>query len=64
MRPTKGGTDLLTMSDVAGITGYHVQTIYKWSRLGELPTVRIGRSVRVRRGDLEKWLNKQTRRTA
>lgn len=61
--PRQKASDLLTMSDVAGITGFHIQTIYKWSRLGELPTVRIGRSVRVRRAELEKWTVKHARRT-
>ncbi|TKV62218.1 helix-turn-helix domain-containing protein [Nakamurella flava] len=49
------------MADAAGITGFHVQSLYRWSRLGTLPTVRIGRSVRVRRADLDRWLTKQQR---
>ncbi len=47
---------LLTIKDVQEITQLGRTTIYELMRGGVLPYLKIGRSVRIRREALEKWL--------
>lgn len=47
---------LLTVEEVQEATKLGRTKVYELIRLGELPVVRIGRSVRIRRQALEKWL--------
>lgn len=47
---------LLTGNDVARILNVSRSFAYILMRRGEIPTVRIGRSVRVRPGDLERFI--------
>ena len=47
---------LLTIKDVLEITKLGRTTIYEVMRRGELPYLRIGRSVRFRHDALDKWL--------
>jgi excisionase family DNA binding protein len=46
--------NLLTADDVAGIL--RVPKSWVYSHLGELPTIRLGRYVRFRRSDVERFL--------
>lgn len=50
---------LLTIKDVQEVTQLGRTTIYELMRSGELPFLRIGRSVRIRREALDEWLGKQ-----
>jgi len=50
---------LLTVNDVCHATKLGRTTVYALVRSGELPVVRIGRSVRVRRETLDRWLESQ-----
>lgn len=47
---------LLTIKDVLEITKLGRTTIYEVMSRGELPYLRIGRSVRFRHDALDKWL--------
>lgn len=49
-------SDLLSIQEVAEITGLHEITIRRYVRAGELEAVRIGRRIRVRRAALDKLL--------
>ena len=51
---------LLTMKRVASILDVSDSFAYKLGREGQLPVVRVGRSVRVRESDLVQFINKQT----
>jgi len=53
------GSHLLTIDEVLGYLNVTSRTIYRLIRIGELPAVRIGRQWRVRRTDLDQWLNRQ-----
>jgi len=46
----------LTMPEVAQMTGFHVETLRKWSRGGQLKTFKVGNVVRVHRSDLAEFL--------
>jgi excisionase family DNA binding protein len=54
------GEDLLTPGEVADILKASKATAYALLSSGEVPTVRIGSLVRVRRGDLERYLRDRT----
>ena len=47
---------LLRAEEVARLTSLGRSTIFNLLASGELPAVRIGRAVRVRRSDLESWI--------
>ena len=51
-------TVLLTVRDVQEVTQLGRTKIYELMRDGQLPYLRIGRSVRIRREVLEAWLAK------
>ena len=50
---------LLTIKDVQEATQLGRTKIYELMRDGDLPYLRIGRSVRIRRDALDLWLSKQ-----
>jgi len=51
------GLDLLTADQVAEILGIHRSTVYEMIQKREITRVKFGRSVRIRRLDLEKFIN-------
>ncbi len=54
-------TELLTTEEAARILGVKPQSLAVWRLHGEnLPFVKVGRLVRYRRSDIEKWLEAQT----
>ena len=52
---------LLKAADVAQILNISMGLAYRLMQSGELPSVRLGRSVRVRPADLEKFIANKTR---
>lgn len=50
---------LLTAGEVADLLRVSTMTVYRLIRAGELPAVRVGRSYRVRQGDLDAYLQSQ-----
>lgn len=51
---------LLRASEVAAILGIGRSTVFELAASGELPVVRIGRSVRVPRHALYRWIEERT----
>lgn len=52
--------NLATVSEVAAHLGVPVPTLYQWRYKGTGPRgLRVGRHVRYRWSDVEKWLDKQ-----
>lgn len=47
---------LLTADQLAAILQVSTKTAYRLAQMGRIPHVRLGRSVRFRRGELEAWL--------
>lgn len=47
---------LMTIAEVQQATQLGRTKVYELIRTGQLPVVRIGRAVRVRRNALERWL--------
>jgi len=46
----------LTVRQAAEALGLHEQTVYKWSRTGRIPTLRIGGALRFDPSLLADWL--------
>ncbi|PJM74397.1 DNA-binding protein [Bifidobacterium simiarum] len=52
---------LLTPAQAARILGIPTSTLARWrSERRELPYVKVGRVVRYRRGDLDRWIDQRT----
>jgi excisionase family DNA binding protein len=50
---------LLDSKQVIGILGVHICTLQIWTRRGEIPFLRVGRSVRFDPAQLATWLEKR-----
>ena len=61
----KRGPDLLKIEEAAEFLNMGMSTVYKLVSTKELPSFRIGRTIRIRREDLEKFITDHmvTRRT-
>ncbi len=55
-------SDLMTRQEAAEYLGIQPQTLSVWATSGrhKLPFVKVGRSVRYRRRDLDQWLESRT----
>ncbi len=55
-------TKLLSRKEAAELLGIRPQTLAAWHITGKygLPVVKVGRSVRYRLSDLERWLESRT----
>jgi excisionase family DNA binding protein len=52
---------LLTLPEVADYLGVPLQTLYQWRSQGTAPRgIRCGKHIRVRRDELEAWLERHT----
>ncbi len=51
--------ELLTVAEIAGLLRVSTMTVYRLIRTGELPAVRVGRNYRVRRVDLDLYLQEK-----
>lgn len=51
--------DLMTAAQVAEYLQLHKLTIYKYIREGRLPAVRLGRSLRIMKADVERFLEER-----
>ncbi len=57
----RGGGALLSVNAAAAELSVNKFTIYKWIARGRLPSVKLGRAVRVRRRDLEALIDANLR---
>jgi len=55
------GEALLNVRQVAEYLQLNQTTIYAWAQQGKLPAIKLGRSWRFRRDDLEAWLDENMR---
>ena len=51
--------DLLKVRDVAQLYDVTTQAVYLWIKERGLPTVRLGGEVRIRRAELDAWLERE-----
>jgi excisionase family DNA binding protein len=55
------GDDLLTLPEIAEMTGMAGPTVRVWVKQGRLPATKVGRQWMVRRADLERMLAEDPR---
>lgn len=60
----KSNNNLLTPEQVAGILQVHVLTVYGYIRRGKLDAVRLGRSYRIIRKDLTRFIESSRIKTS
>lgn len=53
------GKGLMTVKEAAALLAVSAKKLYRMAALGRVPHVRLGRSLRFRREDLERWLGQQ-----
>ncbi len=58
----QGNLELLTITDVCHVLGMGKSWVYRRVRSGEIPSVKLGRNIKVRRQDLETYLEEQRQR--
>jgi excisionase family DNA binding protein len=56
--PADNARRLMTTEEVIGYLRVNARTVYRLIQTGDLPAVRVGRQWRVRRGDLDGWLER------
>ena len=60
MRPLeRKGLELLSIPEVCQELGMGKSWVYRKLKSGEIPSVKLGRNIKVRRGDLEGYLETQ-----
>lgn len=58
-------SSLLSVDELAAYLGVPKATIYNWSHTGSGPTsIRVGRYLRFRVADVERWLDSQSKTPA
>jgi excisionase family DNA binding protein len=60
MRSTEA--TMLTLQEAADVVGCHYQTLYRRVRSGDIPALVAGGSYRIRREDLDAWLERRDQR--
>jgi len=55
----KPGKEILTIPQVAEILQVHVNTIWRWIYLNRIPSVKLNGARRIRRKDLDRWIESQ-----
>ena len=58
-QPGAGGLDLLSITEVCQELGMGKSWVYRRIQSGEIPSVKLGRNIKVRREDLERYLEDQ-----
>jgi excisionase family DNA binding protein len=56
--------EIYTVPEVAKILKISQSKLYAWAKQGKLPSVKIGKNVRIRESDLVEWLKLQQRQGA
>ena len=56
MAQSHAGARFLTVAEVAGLLRVSTMTVYRLIKAGDLPSVRVGKSYRVREDDVDRYL--------
>jgi excisionase family DNA binding protein len=56
----RGSKRPLTVKEVANTLGYHVMTVYEWTKEGKVPYMRIGSRIKFDPGALAVWMETRT----
>ncbi len=50
---------LMTVEEVAKYLKVEESTIYTWARKGKIPAIKVGHFWRLKKEDIDKWLDKR-----
>ena len=56
MTQSVGRTRFMTVAEVAQLIRVSTMTVYRLIKAGELPSVRVGKSYRIREDDIDRYL--------
>lgn len=56
MAEKAGEPGFLTVAEVAALMRVSTMTVYRLIKAGELPSIRVGKSYRIRRADLDRYI--------
>ena len=56
MTQSVGRTRFMTVAEVAQIMRVSTMTVYRLIKAGDLPSVRVGKSYRIREDDIDRYL--------
>lgn len=56
MNQSVGRTRFLTVAEVAQIMRVSTMTVYRLIKAGDLPSLRVGKSYRIREDDIDRYL--------
>jgi len=48
--------DMLTVDEVATVLRIHRRSVQRWARAGQFATIRVGRSYRIPRTEILRWM--------
>jgi excisionase family DNA binding protein len=48
--------EMLTVDEVAAVLRIHPRSVQRWARDGQISSVRVGRSYRIPRADVLRWI--------
>lgn len=54
------GEPLLTVGEVASLMRVSNMTVYRLIKSGQMSAIRVGKNYRIRRGDVDRYLNDRT----
>ena len=54
------GEPLLRVGEVAGVMRVSNMTVYRLIKSGQLAAIRVGKNYRIRRSDIDRYLNDRT----
>nr|MBN2278290.1 helix-turn-helix domain-containing protein [candidate division Zixibacteria bacterium] len=52
---------LLNPHEIADVLGVQPSTIYQWTHQGYIPYIKIGKFIRFKSTDIEKWVEKKSK---
>ena len=58
----ENGDHIMTIEEVARYLSLHALTVRRLAREGEIPAFKIGRQWRVKKGLLDRWIERETMR--
>lgn len=53
---------LLTSKQLSELLQVNLSTVYKWTHMGFIPHVKLGKSIRFNKQDVERWLSERQRK--
>jgi excisionase family DNA binding protein len=56
---TEKGIEMLTSQEVADMLRVNIETVRRWARNGDLPTVTLGTAIRFDMADIKKFIAKR-----